>query len=134
MLARLRILFGFGTVQPGPAGNEEYARELAQLEARLREDKARTEALAKIHYAQWRLRKERDKELYLKYGVSVPLTTEQRDQDEFFLALEARLKEERQTHLEQTRALESREHETARIERERQSTERILTVLEGDME
>lgn len=133
----LRIL-GLITLKPSTSSrvaerNAPLAQEIAQLEERLREDKAHTEALAKIRYAEWRLRKAQDQEHYLKYGVSLPLTTRQHQQDEFFTALERRLDDERRRYVEETKAIESRDSNAERMERERQATERVLTVLEEDL-
>ena len=132
MLARLRALVARRRLPDEPP-DDHHARELADLEVRLRRDKARTEALAKIRYTQWKLRKEQEKEYYLRYGVSVPATTNQREQDDFFEALETRMENERKRFLDQTKAIDSKDHEADRIERERQARERVLMVLENDL-
>lgn len=133
MLARLRILLGLHRSPTEPEESDDYARELDRLEARLRDEKRKTEVLARISYAKWKLRQSQEKEYAICYGVTVPATTAQREQDEFFTALERRLDDEQQRYVEQTKALEYKDGEADRIERQRQATERVVRVLEEDL-
>ncbi|MDK9719656.1 MAG: hypothetical protein OEL53_00580 [Rhodospirillales bacterium] len=107
--------------------------ELSRLEARLREQKQKTEQLAKISYAKWKLRKEQEKEYSLKYGVTLPLTSVQREQDEFFSTLESRLENERLNYLESQKAIEFQGREEERDKQERESAECVLKVLDEDL-
>lgn len=133
MLVRLRTLLGLHRPPTEPGESDDYARELDQLEARLRDEKRKTEALARISYAKWKLRHQQEKEYAIRYGVTVPATTAQRDEDQFFTALERRLDDEQQRYIEQTKALEYKDGEADRIERQRQATERVVRVLEEDL-
>lgn len=138
MLTRLRaflvkrVHLALAPVKP-VSEEEVYARELDQLEVRLRDDKRKTEVLARISYAKWKLRQQQEKEYALRYGVTLAITTAQREQDEFFTALERRLDDEQQRYVEQTKALEHKDSEADRIERQRQATERVVRVLEEDL-
>jgi hypothetical protein len=116
-----------------PSPEDRHASELDRLETRLRDEKRKTEALARISYAKWKLRHQQEKEYAIRYGVTVPATTAQREQDQFFTALERRLDDEQQRYVEQTKALEFKDGEADRIERQRQATERVVRVLEEDL-
>lgn len=107
--------------------------ELSRLEARLREQKQKTEQLAKISYAKWKLRRELEKEYALNYGVTLPLTSAQREQDEFFSTLESRLQQERLSYVESQKSLDFKGQEEERGKQERESAECVLKVLEEDL-
>ena len=113
--------------------DDDHASELDRLEARLRDEKRKTEALARISYAEWKLRQTQEKEYALRYGVTLAATTAQREQDEFFTALERRLDDEQRRYVEETKALEFKDSEADRIEGQRQATERVVRVLEEDL-
>ncbi|MBF0268666.1 MAG: hypothetical protein HQL44_08740 [Alphaproteobacteria bacterium] len=135
MLNRLRRFLTRS--QEGPpadeAGDVSASRELARLEQRLREEKVKTEQLAKISYAKWKLRKEQEKEYALKFGVTLPLTTMQQEQDDFFRSLESRMERQRIDFIEQNKALEFQQGEEQKQELERQSAECVLKALEDDL-
>lgn len=135
MLARLRtFITTCRTALPTRQSSDDaHASELDQLEARLRDEKRKTEILARISYAKWKLRQQQEKEYAIRYGVTLPGTTMQREQDEFFTTLERRLDDEQQRYIEQTKALEYKDGEADRIKRQRQATERVVQVLEEDL-
>ncbi|MBF0169215.1 MAG: hypothetical protein HQL45_16465 [Alphaproteobacteria bacterium] len=117
---------------PSPS-EETLASELEQLESRLRDEKRKTELLAKISYANWKLRKEAEKEYAIKYRVTMPCTSAQRDEDRFFTELEARMERERLDYVDRQRALEFQGQKEERQKLERDSAECVLKVLEEDL-
>ena len=135
MLARLRsfITACRASLPVRLPTDDGHTSELDRLEARLRDEKRKTETLARITYTKWKLRQSQEKEYTLRYGVAVPATTAQREQDEFFAALERRMEEEQCRYVEETKALEYKDDEADRIERQRQATERVVRVLEEDL-
>ena len=135
MLARLRsfITACRASLPVRLPTDDGHTSELDRLEAWLRDEKRKTETLPRITYTKWKLRQSQEKEYTLRYGVAVPATTAQREQDEFFAALERRMEEEQCRYVEETKALEYKDDEADRIERQRQATERVVRVLEEDL-
>ncbi len=135
MLARIRSFIA-ARIDPkvvASAKTDSRSRELVKLESRLRDEKQKTEQLAKISYAKWKLRKEQEKEYALKYGVTLPLTSAQREQDDFFSSLESRLENERLNYIESQKAVEFQGQEEERDKQERESAECVLKVLDEDL-
>lgn len=132
MLGRLRrfVTVAFAERESG----DELFRELDALERRLREERRNTELLAKLSYTRWKLRQEQEKQYAIRYGVTMPSTTLQREQHEFFAAMERRIENEHLRFLEEQRATEGERQQEERIALERQAAERVLRVLEEDLQ
>ncbi|MDK9721159.1 MAG: hypothetical protein OEL53_08240 [Rhodospirillales bacterium] len=132
MLARFRAMLTKRSTGLSEPDADSLARELENLETRLRDEKRKTELLAKISYANWKLRKEAEKEYALKYRVTMPCTSAQRDEDRFFTELESRLERERLDYVDRQRALEFQGQNEERQKLERDSAECMLRVLEEE--
>lgn len=135
MLKRLRNLIAEKVSAPPTRyqGDDPLERQLATFEDRLREEKRRTELMARISYAKWKLRKEQEKQYAIRYGVTMPSTSVQYEQDRFFSSLEARMESERLGFIERSRAIEQQEREGERLVIEQQASERVMRVLEEDL-
>lgn len=133
MLAKLRVLFAKKRAELSEQGEANLASQLEQLESRLRDEKRKTELLAKISYANWKLRKESEKEYAITYRVTMPCTSAQRDEDRFFTELESRLERERLDYVDRQRALEFQGQKEERQKLEQESAECVLRVLEEDL-
>mgnify|MGYP001601372590 CR=1 FL=1 len=132
MLAKFRAMLANRLASNPGQSEETLASELERLESRLRDEKRKTELLAKISYANWKLRKESEKEYAIKYRVTMPCTSAQRDEDHFFTELEARLERERLDYVDRQRALEFQGQKEERQKLERDSAECMLRVLEEE--
>jgi hypothetical protein len=131
MLERLRSLI-FSKLGKPSSEVESRESELERLEARLLEEKQKTEAMARISYAQWKLRNEQEKEYAIKYGVTMPLTSAQREQDDFFRAFEARMKAEQRDYEERQKALEFNAQKETNEQAHRDSAEEVVQILENE--
>jgi hypothetical protein len=131
MLDRLRSLI-FSKLGKPSSEAESRESELERLEARLLEEKQKTEAMARISYAQWKLRNEQEKAYAIEYGVTMPLTSAQREQDDFFRAFEARMKAEQLDYEERQLALEYKAKSEAEEQQAHADAEEVVQILENE--
>jgi hypothetical protein len=131
MLARIRSFISAKLGKPSSEA-ESSKSELERLEAHLLEEKQKTEAMARISYTKWKLRNEQEKAYAIKYGVTMPLTSAQREQDDFFRAFEARMKAEQLDYEERQRSLEYKAKSEAEELQSRADAEEVVQILEGE--